>query len=244
MAKTNRRTLKEYFAAGKKPDSSQFVDLIDSMLNIVDDGFIKTSEGGMTLSPLNGNRAGNVMEVRQDILDPDAAWRFSIDGKGSFFICPRNSDQPVISLFQDGSILIDPNLSSANVRQPNNVVVNGGVVAASYMGEKLDVPANGAWQDISAYDYACMAFRVVAKVKGKKGSGKYAMLEVSAMNCFGKHASIKKVGESWFGKRFNRIDFRWNEKKDEQGEPIFGLQVRSRSDYGEGHTISYYILDL
>lgn len=43
MAKTNRRTLKEYFSPGKKPDSSQFADLIDSMLNIVDDGLVKTS---------------------------------------------------------------------------------------------------------------------------------------------------------------------------------------------------------
>ena len=53
MAKTNRKTLKEYFGKGKKPNHTQFADLIDSMLNVVDDGFNKSAERGMLLSPLN-----------------------------------------------------------------------------------------------------------------------------------------------------------------------------------------------
>lgn len=67
MAKTNRKTLKEYFGKGKKPDHTQFVDLIDSMLNVVDDGFNKSAERGMLLSPLNDD--GAVMEIRRNILD-------------------------------------------------------------------------------------------------------------------------------------------------------------------------------
>ncbi|HQJ91096.1 MAG TPA: hypothetical protein PLB70_10820, partial [Paludibacteraceae bacterium] len=106
MAKTNRRTLKEYFSAGKKPDCSQFADLIDSMLNIVDDGFIKTADGGMTLSPTNGSREGNVMEIRQDILDSEAAWRFSVTDNGSFLICRGMSETPVVRLNQDGSVMV------------------------------------------------------------------------------------------------------------------------------------------
>ena len=79
MAKTNRRTLKEYFGKGKKPDSGQFADLIDSMLNIVDDGFNKSAERGLQLSPLDDE--GAVMEIRQNILDSEPAWIVAL-GKG------------------------------------------------------------------------------------------------------------------------------------------------------------------
>ncbi|MCR5568433.1 MAG: hypothetical protein K6G31_04075 [Paludibacteraceae bacterium] len=237
MAKTNRRTLKEYFAAGKKPDSSQFADLIDSMLNIVDDGFTKTSEGGMTLSPTNGSKDGNVMEIRQDILDANSMWRFSLSKEGDFQIYKTDVETPVISLRQDGSVKVIP-------FDNTSLEIEGCVEAKAYKGKENTVPANAVWQDITPYLYDCMAYRVVAKVRGKKGTGHYAMIEVSTMNCFGRHTRIKKICQSWYGSLFNKIQFRWNRKTSEEGGSMYGLQVRTRTDYGEGYTISYYLLDL
>lgn len=43
MAAQGRTTLKSYFETGDKPTESQFADLIDSSLNLVDDANIKTS---------------------------------------------------------------------------------------------------------------------------------------------------------------------------------------------------------
>lgn len=230
MAKTNRRTLKEYFMPGKKPDSTQFADLIDSMLNIVDDGLVKTSEGGLVLSPTNGSRAGNVMEIRQDILDGEAAWRFSVNEKGTICIKRGETDDSVIELHQNGLVSLFSELR-----------VDGNVSAMSYRGQMIEVRANGQWHDISDYDYACSAYYIVAKACGKKGSGLYAMCEASAMNCFGKHKKVVYLCNSWFGSWFNKIQIRWHKRKSDNGQNVHGLQIRTRSDFGEGAKITFYI---
>ena len=41
MAKKNRRSLKNAFREGAQPSADAFADLIDSALNVVDDGFDK-----------------------------------------------------------------------------------------------------------------------------------------------------------------------------------------------------------
>ena len=41
MTKRNRKTLSDNFADGSLPTQDAFGDLIDSMVNIVDDGFDK-----------------------------------------------------------------------------------------------------------------------------------------------------------------------------------------------------------
>ncbi|MBP5456588.1 MAG: hypothetical protein J6Y37_08825 [Paludibacteraceae bacterium] len=230
MAKTNRRTLKEYFSQGKKPDSTQFADLIDSMFNIVDDGLVKTSDGGLVLSPTNGSRAGSIMEIRQDILDGEAAWRFSVDEKGAICIKRGETDDAVVALHQDGSVSVSSELR-----------VDGNVSATSYCGNVQEVEANGQWQDISIYNYACSAYHIVAKAHGRKGAGLYAMCEVSAMNCFGKHRKVSYLCHSWFGSWFNKIQVRWNRKESDSGQDVYGLQIRTRSNFGEQAKISYYI---
>ncbi len=139
--------------------------------------------------------------------------------------------------------MVNPN-TMASEQEQKALSVKGGMVATSYKGEILTVPADGLWHNITHYEYGCMAYRVVAKAKAEKGSGRYAMSEVSAMNCFGKHAKVKNLCRSWFGSKFNSIQFRWNAKKDEHGDYVYGLQMRSRSNYGDQHVISYYILEL
>lgn len=42
MAQINRNDLKSYFEAGDRPTASQFVDLIDSVLNITDDDYVES----------------------------------------------------------------------------------------------------------------------------------------------------------------------------------------------------------
>lgn len=41
MPRTNRNTLKEYFKCGSMPNQKHFYELIDSMVNISDDGIDK-----------------------------------------------------------------------------------------------------------------------------------------------------------------------------------------------------------
>ena len=225
MAKTNRRTLKEYFGKGKKPDSRQFADLIDSMLNIVDDGFNKSAEKGMMLSPLNDE--GAVMEIRQNILDGDPAWVIALGRGGALHIRRGTDDTPLVTLSQDGRIALGD-------KDKITVEVNGMICADSFAGSYLQgkVPANGQWQDIGGMDYGCIGYRIEAAC-GLKGKGRYALAEVTAMHCFGKHPSIR-YARSWFGSRFNKIQFRWRR----EGLNC-GLQIRTCSDYGADVWIYY-----
>ena len=51
MPRTNRNTLKEYFKRGSMPNQKHFYELIDSMVNISDDGIDKNPDDGLRLAP-------------------------------------------------------------------------------------------------------------------------------------------------------------------------------------------------
>ena len=227
MAKTNRRTLKEYFGKGKKPDSGQFADLIDSMLNIVDDGFNKSAERGLQLSPLDDE--GAVMEIRRNILDNEPAWIVALGKGGELNIHRGLDEEPAVSLFQDGKIVL-------GTKDKIELEIKGTVRADSFIGNYLKgkVPANGQWQNIGELEYGCMGYQIEAAC-GLKGKGRYALAEATAIHCFGKHPCIRS-SHSWFGSRFNRIQFRWYSEGLNSR-----LQVRTRSDYGEDVWVHYCI---
>ena len=52
MTKRNRNTLKNYFLNGSVPTEDQFEDLVDSTLNIIDEGFDKSPSDGLKISQL------------------------------------------------------------------------------------------------------------------------------------------------------------------------------------------------
>ena len=55
MPRTNRNTLKEYFKRGSMPNQKHFYELIDSMVNISDDGIDKNPDDGLRLAPSKEN---------------------------------------------------------------------------------------------------------------------------------------------------------------------------------------------
>lgn len=57
MAKQNRATLKNFFKAGQLPTADHFSDLVDSNLNLVEEGFGKSPENGVEISTLGSERA-------------------------------------------------------------------------------------------------------------------------------------------------------------------------------------------
>lgn len=56
MPRTNRNTLKEYFKRGSMPNQKHFYELIDSMVNISDDGIDKNPEW-LTVSSFQGKQS-------------------------------------------------------------------------------------------------------------------------------------------------------------------------------------------
>ena len=231
MAKTNRETLKGYFGSGRIPTGRHFEDLVDSMLNIVDDGMDKSAGNGLQLSPLE--EKGPVLEFYGNILDELPLWKMMIDRKnGSMCIQRGDEDEPLLTIYSDKRIELQ-----------GDVELSGIVKAAGFVGnyKSGEVDADGRWHDMTEETEGemagCRAYRVLAGC-GKKGRGKYALLEATALHCYGSHRRIRSL-QSWFGIHFNRLRLRWNK----QGE-TWRLQVRTRCDYGEGVKIRFQVSEL
>lgn len=231
MAKANRETLKGYFSAGKMPTGRQFGDLVDSMLNIVDDGMNRTTGNGLQLSPLEDS--GPVLEFFSDMLDEQPLWEIRVDRKRQALeVSAGGEEKPLFRLYPDRRMVFEGDME-----------VCGTVAARGFLGSyrEGEVPADGRWHDITDEDTGCSAgcraYRVVAGC-GRKGKGKYALTEVTALQCYGKHRRVYDR-QSWFGMHFNRLKIRWHC----EGE-AWRLQMRSRCDYGGNVLIRYRITEL
>ena len=231
MAKANRETLKGYFSNGKMPTGSQFGDLVDSMLNIVDDGMNRTGGNGLQLSPLEENSP--VLEFYSGILDDKPLWEIRVDRKREALeLSIGGDDIPLLTLFPDRKISLN-----------GDVEVSGTVSAAGFLGNYRcgEVLADGKWYDVTDEDGAnpsgCRAYRIVAGC-GRKGKGKYALTEATAIQCYGEHKKVY-YRQSWFGMHFNRLKFRWH-----QEGKAWRLQMRSRCNYGKEAVIRFRITEL
>ena len=68
MAILNRITLKNFFRKGSVPTETNFADLIDSSINIVEDGIGRSVEDGFRIAPMGYSKRllsfyENVMDV-------------------------------------------------------------------------------------------------------------------------------------------------------------------------------------
>lgn len=228
MPRTNRNTLKEYFKRGKMPEERHFYELIDSAINIVDDGINKTPDDGLRLSPLK--KDGPVIGIFKNIQDNRPAWQLSLDANGRLLIRQEDEETPLIVLSPDKKI---------ELNQPHtDVHINGQLSAQAFNGEiQGKFPANGEWHTFDIPTEGCRAYRIMAGC-GKIKCGQYALVQATAMHCYGKHRKIRTT-QSWFGSFFNRIKFRWHG----YGQKC-KLQIRTNRDYGADIHICFQITDL
>ena len=78
MAIRNRNTLIEGFSKGQRPTADDFKNLIDSTVNILDDGFSKDAQSGIKLAPMS-EQDGTVMTFLQNMTDDGGGrWEFDI----------------------------------------------------------------------------------------------------------------------------------------------------------------------
>lgn len=228
MPRTNRNTLKEYFKRGNMPDQKHFCELIDSMLNIADDGIHKTPDDGLRLAPMKTN--GPVVSLFRNIQDSASEWQVSLEASGQLHIRQKDEEQPYLILHPDGRIEMN--------RPDMNIHINGSISARRYDGEiRGEFAADGEWHTIDIPTEGCRAYRIMAGC-GKIKSGQYALVEATTMHCYGKHRRIRTTS-SWFGSFFNKIKFRWYGR----GQKC-KLQIRTARDYGEHIIVCFQITDL
>lgn len=236
----NRNSLKALFSAGSRPGESNFSSLIDSTVNIVDDGISKNLDDGLILSP-EGNESERLISFYKNIQDEQPQWSIELNnenqnGLGFVEPVPGKTEEANTRMFlqQGGKIGV------GTVVPKTNFEVVGTLGMQSRVGtyKLATVPADGKWHTIIPDLNGCHAFEIVAQV-GKQKSGKYALLHAIAMSTFGKSKSKIKTTQAHYGWWWNKIALRWTGSTYN-----FSLQMKSRSSYGNQQEIKFHITEL
>lgn len=245
MEKLDRNALKNKFKKGKMPSEQDFSNLIDSMVNILEEGFDKTSRDGLKISQLMGS--GRLLSFYKNIAVESPQWFLELstsENKLHFGTphCPR-----VLSLYShsdesQGNLRVAVGINKENPQA--TLDVEGTIASTGRMGKvgEMPVPADGEWHDITSALTGCEAFEIVAGVGGQDADGKYALLHAFALNTFNGKGSITPH-DAHFGHKCNRLELRW-QPVPEQGQFHFKLQLRVQCSYGKNIWIKYHLTRL
>lgn len=229
MAIRNRDTLKNSFKNGRRPTEKDFENLIDSTINILDDGLSKNPKSGIELAPAIGEKR-TIMSIFCEPGNPVPEWEVSVGNEGELKICKYGAEKsfPFLSFRTDGCVEIGG--------KDSNIILNGLVFASGRKGTfgQGCVPANGEWHDISDDLEGVCALEIVA-ASGRRKTGKYAILIAMATHCFGNKPRIKKI-RSHYGIWGNRLKIRWKKNGLK-----CRLQMKTIFDYGDNIQIHYQI---
>ena len=247
MTVRNRDTLRSFFGAGMLPTQDHFGDLVDSMLNMSDEGFRKSAENGLEVSTPVGYDALVSFYRDQSMRSP--LWSIAYGGERDLLAFKagaasatapgRDGSEPasVLALDARGRVGIGTDA-------PRTTLDVAGVVASEgrlgrYAAKTLPPPlADGEWHDLTGPLEGCQAFEVIAGA-GRVGGGRFALIHAVALNAynprpgwldlFGLRRRIRAQG-MWFGRRCDQLELRWSGSSGRQAS--YRLQVRSRCDYG------------
>jgi len=243
MTRRTRSMLKEQFEQGKMPTQEDFSDLIESMLNMLDEGFEKSPEAGFKVAQL---RDGKLFSFYKDINIGSALWSLSLDKATNSlnFQDAKNRSLLTLSSSTDAEGI---QRTSVGIRQSDpqyELDVAGTVASHARVGRsgEMAVPADSNWYDITDYMTGCQAWEVMAGVGAKDSDGRYALMHAFALNAFNANGHIT-YHQSHFGNKCSRIELRWvGDTKDRPFE--FKLQMRVGCSYGDDVWIKYHMTQL
>jgi len=247
MSKLNRAALKSHFRAGQMPCEEDFIDLIDSMVNVEEEGIEKSRETGLKISQITDS--GKLMSFYENSTEGDPLWHAEIrkvsNGNSSgFHLSTPGLDESssIVTLVGPAPEEQSEDKSFAvgiGTRTPKcELDVHGVIASAGRIGtenEKLKVPTDGKWHDITEELTGCQAFEVIAGTGGQEDEGRYALTHAIAVNVFHKHPRITKT-QSYYGGRSSKIDIRWAPGSEKYS---FKLQLRVRCAYKGGSFVRY-----
>jgi hypothetical protein len=270
----NRETLKRYFAAGTLPTEANFSDLVDSTLNMRDDGFSRKPEHGVEIRLVgDATTLRRLISFFSDAQRDAPEWAITCSSKTASlnFVYPDEKDSlrdsALLTLTRQGKVGI-------GIAAPNPVYrldVDGPIRSDGRTGRMGSVLANGDWHPISDIldpDWkpsngegkgkpltGCHALEIMAGVglSGKR-KGRYALLHAMALNTFNPTGVFfqnflnfrKRIRctHAWYLSRADRLKLRW--RKDKQPH-TYRLELKTVSSYcspGEDIHIHYSIAEL
>lgn len=254
MTIRNRESLRSYFSDGALPTQEHFADLIDSMLNMSDEGFRKSVERGFEISAAAGYEA--LLSFFRD-QDPDQPlWNVGFGGAQGQLLIRANGEQrqgptdaPLWCLDPEGKVGIGTASPDAML-DVDGVVRSKGRRGSYTRSVQKPLAADGEWHDLTDDLTGCQAFELTAGV-GHQGQGRFALLHAVALNTYNPTLGIfnflnRKRGidstSAFYARRCDRLQLRWSGSSGRQAR--YRLQIRSGCDYGSGITIQTHLTQL
>lgn len=242
----NRESLKGFFRKGQLPTEVHFDYLIESTVNILDDGFNRTDVDGLQLS--TSNKSNNIISILKEPAAEHPSWQISLknDEAGTGLSLGSIGDEvdgkaPHVSKL----FLSDNGNVGINTTEPQATLEVAGTTSSkarigALVGKEL---GDGTWKEILSGQKTPQVLEVVARIDGAKGSGKYALTHAIVLIPYGKSRYRIKQTQAYFRWFWNRIELRCH------GEiQNFSLQIRTRSEYkdsdGSYLNIKYHITQL
>ena len=253
----NRATLRNFFADGQLPTGKHFGYLIDSMLNMVDEGFSKTPQDGLKIS--SAVTHNTLASFYRDNRQQERLWSLGFAEQADRLQVERDgAADPVLSLdaHQAGDGPLQGRVGINTGRPQHALHVEGTISAHGRIGG-LPLPgpqpmADGEWHDVTGELGGCQGFELMAGA-GREGSGQFALLHAVALNAYNPGAGLfdalfgggrKRIREdhAWYGKRCDRLQLRWHGGSGRNAK--YRLQIRSRCTYGDGVPIQVHLTRL
>ena len=224
MALLNRQSLVNYFKKGSAPTERHFADLIESMVNIVDDGISREGENGFRITPIG--RSKRLISFYKNFKQISPEWSINLDHDNNGGLTFQEEEKPPLLVLKNGGKV------GVGVENPKSTLdVNGNIGAKGRVGTMMsgEIPGDGKWYNVIEHLKEPCAFELMVRIDGEKGSGRYALAHVIAINTFGGSMSRGKIRKTnaYYGSFFNRLRFRWSGKLYD-----YSLQVCTARHYG------------
>lgn len=222
----SRDILKEFFSEGRRPTEEQFEALINSTVNILDDGYSKDKTDGLKIAPSIGN---NTLMSFCAKSGNSPSWIFAVNHAEDLLIEAKGHASAILNASEKE---FHPSLS---LNAPKTVIKGDvevhGIKKGKSVTPQFEPVADGIWYDITEDLYGMYAMEVVAHVEGTAGSGEYAVLMAWTTHCFGSK-TIRTIG-SHYGFFGRKIRLRWKRNKDN----TYKLQIKTRLRYKDGKNL-------
>lgn len=257
MARRNRETLRKRFGEGEMPSATDFGDLIESVLNIHDDGIAHNERDGLRLTQVRSD--SHVLSLYGAVEERGAAWALGLDQHRATLtleVAQRGArrDEAADDDDDDGGghavlTMIAPGDDERgarigiNNRHPRCELDVDGVVASAGrrgIGGTRAAPADAQWHTIAGPFRGCTALEVVAGA-GKRHTGKYALMHAFALRTFAAKGEFT-YHQAHYDSRRHRMSLRWQDSTDVPGD--YHLQIRVSCAYGPEAWIRYELTEL
>ncbi|MEM7371296.1 MAG: hypothetical protein AAF587_21960 [Bacteroidota bacterium] len=234
MAKRTRQSLSQIFIRGNI-SGQHYADLIESSVNILDDGIDFDEENGLKITAKGPSE--KLMSFYEKTREKNLAFSINLNpnNQRGLNIAEGKKDSRIF-IQEGGNVGIGTITPAYKMDVKGIVAMEGriGTFASNY------APADGDWHTIKDGLHGTMGFEVMAHINDEKDQ-RFALTHAILLMSSGKRgaktrSNMVRAGSPWFWGRFwNKILFRWklDEGTSTAGNRRYLLQIKTRTHYGK-----------